>query len=80
MKRFALLVAIAITLSGCMSGNAKRFFAENKGYSFEKVSISFATPWGTETISADKISSTVVYAPGKTNLIISPGVVVNPPK
>ncbi len=76
--KLALFALLAITATGCMSGNAKRFFAENKSYTFEKVTISFSTPWGTEVISADKIGSTVVYPLGATNgpLIIPQGASV----
>lgn len=77
MKKLKLILCslAALSLVGCMSGNAKRFFAENKSYTFEKVNISFSTPWGSEVISADKISSQVVYPLGATNgpLIVPAG-------
>ena len=75
MKKIVTLSLLTLSLSGCMSGNAKRFFAENKGYTFKKCTVSLSTPWGTEVISADEITSTVVYPLGATNgpLIIPAG-------
>lgn len=73
MKRILLISIAALALSGCMTGNAKRFFAENKSYSFKKVNLTLATPWGTETISADEMTSTVMYPYGATN---TPTVIV----
>lgn len=54
-----------------MSGNAKRFFPENKDISFVKPVMTLATPWGTETITADSLSSTVRY-PIVTNATLVP--------
>ncbi len=63
----AALACAGLLLNGCMSGTAKRFFAENKGYTFKKCVFSLSTPWGTEVISADEISSTVAYPLVETN-------------
>lgn len=67
MKKLIILSLLALPLSGCMTGNAKRFFAENKNYTFIKPTVVLATPWGTETISAERIESTVAYPYGAKN-------------
>lgn len=66
----ALIIA-ALSFTGCMTGNAKRFFPDNKDIAFQKPVITLATPWGTETITADSVSSTVRY-PLNTNAILVP--------
>lgn len=67
----AWLLTLALAVPACMTGNAKRFFPENKDISFVKPVITLATPWGTETITADSVTSAVRY-PIVTNAQLVP--------
>lgn len=71
LGRIIVCLGVLTVAAGCMTGNAKRFFPENKDIQFQKPVITLATPWGTETITADSVSSTVRY-PILTNAPLVP--------
>jgi hypothetical protein len=59
MKTKLLLFALPLLLSGCVTGKGWQGILPGKDLDAINCTVTLSTPWGTETIHADRISSRI---------------------